>query len=407
MLEILVTVIEFVFFSYVGGCIIYNLCLSLAGRIIRRKPVLPVAGDTAYARVAILVPAYKEDDVILSVADSYEQLDYPADRYEVIVIADSLQPATLHKLSQTHVRVLEVSFEQSTKAKALNAAFEQLEDVYDLGLICDADNMLEKDFLLKVNKAFQDGEYVIQAQRVAKNLDTPFAILDAANEIIANHMYRKGANALGLSASVIGSGMAFHWPLIKSMMLEIQAIGGFDKVLQQLVIAKGHSIFYLEEARIYDEKVENREAFQHQRRRWLSAQFVYLGKYWRKGWAALFRGQVDYFNMTICQNLMIPRMILVAATTLLCVLSLLLQPYLSIQPIWWITLFVLNCISLLVPIPALFYRRYLWTALINLPKAMLIMIGLLFRLKGANKKFIHTKHTKTGINNPLLDAVNK
>ncbi len=32
------------------------------------------------------------------------------------------------------------------------------------------------------------------------------------------------------------------------------------------------------------------------------------------------------------------------------------------------------------------------------------MVAIMFRLKGANKTFIHTKHTKTGIDNPLLDG---
>jgi hypothetical protein len=35
------------------------------------------------------------------------------------------------------------------------------------------------------------------------------------------------------------------------------------------------------------------------------------------------------------------------------------------------------------------------------------MVALVFKLKGANKTFIHTQHTKTEIDNPLLDAARK
>jgi len=367
----------------------------------------PAATEASYAKMAILIPAYKEDSIILSTAQSYTRLNYPSDQYEVIVIADSLQPETLQQLRSSGVTVIPVSFDKSTKAKSLNAAFARLGDHYDLALICDADNMLAADFLLLVNQAFQAGEYAIQAQRVAKNLNTPFAVLDAANEIIANHLYRKGANALGLSSSVIGSGMAFHYPLIKNIMQEIDATGGFDKVLQLMVIQKGHAIYYLEDAHVFDEKVEHAETFEHQRRRWLSSQLVYLRHYWKKGWRELFRGNVDYFNLAVCQNLLLPRLLLVVAVTAVALLYIALHTYLVLPLAWWIALWTCNCISLLLPIPGRFFSRYLLTAMLGLPRAAFIMVMLLFRLKGANNRFIHTKHTKTEIDNPLLDVAGK
>ena len=403
----MIAVIEVILFSYLAGCILFNLVLSVAGRLQRRRTMPPPEAGL-YARVAILIPAYKEDSIILSTVESYARLNYPAGMYEVVVIADSLQPDTLTQLSRAGATVMPVSFEKSTKAKSLNAAFSRLpDDAYDLALICDADNMLSPDFLLKVNSAFQNGEYAIQTQRVAKNLNTPFAVLDAANEIIANHLYRKGANALGLSSSVIGSGMAFHYPLIKGIMQEIEAIGGFDKVLQLMVVSKGHAIYYLEDARVFDEKVEQPEAFENQRRRWLSSQLVYLRQYWKKGWQQLFRGNVDYFNLAVCQNLLMPRLLLLASVTVITVFYILLHHYLLLPAVWWVALWVCNCISLLLPVPVLFFRKYLFSALLGMPRAIFIMVSLLFRLKGANNRFIHTKHTKTGIDNPLLDVVSK
>jgi len=401
-------VIEVILLSYLAGCIFYNLILSIAGRMQRKKNAqLPAATVGPFAKMAILIPAYKEDSIILSTAQSYTRLNYPSEQYEVIVIADSLQPETLQQLRQSGVTVVTVSFDKSTKAKSLNAAFAQLGDDYELALICDADNMLAPDFLLQVNQAFQAGEYAIQARRVAKNLNTPFAVLDAANEIIANHIYRKGANALGLSSSVIGSGMAFHYPLIKNIMQEIDATGGFDKVLQLMVVAKGHAIYYLEDAQVFDEKVEHAETFEHQRRRWLSSQLVYLRHYWKKGWRELFRGNIDYFNLAVCQNLLLPRLLLVVAVTVVTVLYIALHQYLLLPVAWWIVLWVCNCTSLLLPIPGKFFSRYLLTALLGLPRAAFIMVLLLFRLKGANNRFIHTKHTKTEIDNPLLDVAGK
>nr|WP_295865975.1 glycosyltransferase family 2 protein [uncultured Chitinophaga sp.] len=403
----LLHLIEIVLFAYLAACVLYNLVLSVAGRLARKKKPAPLHADTAHARIAILVPAYKEDTIILSTARSYAQQLYPATRFETIVVADSLQPATVRQLRQDGIRVVEVSFDKSTKAKSLNAAFEQLEEEYDLALICDADNVLEASFLLKINQAYQQGYHAIQGRRVAKNMDSPFAVLDAVNEIVANHLYRKGANVLGLSSSVIGSGMAFHYPLAKSILKEIQATGGFDKVLQLLLIEKGYPIHYLEDACIFDEKVENPEAFQNQRKRWVSSQFVYLRTFWGKGWQQLFKGNLNYFNLAICQNILLPRMILLAGITCCTALAFLLQRFLWIPAWGWAVVFLLNILSLLLPVPRLFFTRYFLTALAGLPKAVWIMVSLMFRLKGANNTFIHTKHTKTEIDNPLLDAARK
>jgi cellulose synthase/poly-beta-1,6-N-acetylglucosamine synthase-like glycosyltransferase len=402
----MIAIIEIILFVYLAGCVCYNLLLALAGRFSRKKKIL-YADTNTYAKIAILIPAYKEDSIILSTVASYNRLRYPGDQFEVVVIADSLQSRTLEELAATGVSLIPVKFEKSTKAKSLNAAFESLGDNYDLALICDADNMLEEDFLLKINHAYQQGNQVIQGQRVAKNLNTPFAILDAANEIIANHLYRKGANALGLSSSVIGSGMAFHYPLIKDILKEIQATGGFDKVLQLLVLSKGHTILYLEDAYVFDEKITHAAVFENQRKRWMSSQLVYLRTFWSKGWGELFRGNINYFNLAVCQNALLPRMLLLAALTGMTVFGFILQSYLLIPAALWLALFVLNMLSLLLPIPKKFFSKYLFTAAITLPRAIGIMILLLFRLKGADKTFIHTTHTQTGIDNPLLDAARK
>jgi hypothetical protein len=50
-------------------------------------------------------------------------------------------------------------------------------------------------------------------------------------------------------------------------------------------------------------------------------------------------------------------------------------------------------LSFLFSIPKSFYNAKTLGALISLPKGMLMMLLSLLKIKGANKKFIHTKHT--------------
>jgi cellulose synthase/poly-beta-1,6-N-acetylglucosamine synthase-like glycosyltransferase len=298
--------------------------------------------------------------------------------------------------------VLEVSFDKSTKTKSLNEAFARIGAPYDIALICDADNMLAGNFLNKINAAFARGARALQGRRVAKNLDTSFAILDACSEAINNHIFRKGAYALGLSSSVIGSGMSFEFETIKKILSEISAVGGFDKILQLSVVERGIRIHYLEDALVFDEKVDSSHAFGQQRKRWVSSQFIYLKRFFWPACRQLLKGHFSYFNLAVANNLVLPRAFLFALLPLLVILGFLIQPVWGIAAIG-LGLLYLSC--LMMGVPGNMVNRDLLIAILRLPKAIAVMVGTLFQIRKANKTFIHTVHTKTEVSNSLFKDV--
>ena len=365
--------------------------------------------DPQKRRIAVLVPAYKEDGIILSTARNLMQQTYTADRYGVYILADSFQPETveaLRALSQPNasrtnaspLEVLEVAFDKSTKTKSLNEAFKRISEPWDIALICDADNMLAPDFLERINAAFGAGARAVQGRRVAKNLDTSFAVLDACSEAVNNHIFRKGTYALGLSSAVIGSGMAFEYHHIRRVLGEISAVGGFDKILQLQVVREGVRIHYLEDALVFDEKVDNPHAFEQQRKRWVSSQFIYLRRFFGPAFLQLFKGNLSYFNLAVANNLVLPRAFLFALLPLLTIAG----AFLSLG--WGLAgagLIVLYGCALLLGIPRSMYNRELGIAVLRLPKAVAIMVGTVFHIRKSNKTFIHTVHTKTEVSNSL------
>ena len=242
-------------FGYCAGSVLYLFILSVAGRVGSGKRA-GFAARVPVKKIAVLVPAYKEDGIILSTAQNLLRQNYPVELRKIYLIADSFREETIAELRRLPLEVLVVSFDKSTKTKSLNEAFGRISEEFDIVLICDADNMLAPDFLQRLNDAFTGGARAVQGRRVAKNLDTSFAILDACSEAINNHIFRKGAYALGLSSSVIGSGMAFEFETLKAVLSEISAVGGFDKILQLSVVERGIRIHYLEDALVFDEKVE-------------------------------------------------------------------------------------------------------------------------------------------------------
>jgi cellulose synthase/poly-beta-1,6-N-acetylglucosamine synthase-like glycosyltransferase len=384
---IVLEVFQFLLILYFGVSALYIFILSIAGhfRMPKRKAI-----QSLRRRFALLIPGYKEDSVIVDTAQQALQQDYPTPLFDVIIIADSFQPETIKKLKQLPVKLFEVTFDVSTKAKALNKALELLPDnYYDVAVVLDADNIMEYNLLEKFNKSFDAGFRVIQAHRIAKNLNTTMALLDAISEEINNHLFRKGHRVLGLSSALIGSGMAFEYGFLKQMMANVSSAGE-DKEIEMILTRDKQQIEYLEDAYVLDEKVSNSQVFSNQRRRWLSVQFEFFVKSFFPSLIDLFtKGNIDYFLKSF-QMMQPPRIFLLGFSWLFTIISVF---FLSdvFTPLW-VSIFFMTNIAILISIPKKFWNRRLITALLCLPKGLLMMLVSLFKLKGAGKKFIHTPH---------------
>ena len=385
--------IEYLIFGYFVMSGLYILIFSIAGNFYKKRRT-PIQRNQN--KIAVFIPAYKEDAVIVEVAKSALEQNYTLNQFDVVVIADSLKTKTISALKVLPIRVIEVSFQKSTKAKALNKAMESMHENYDYALILDADNIMEADFLQKINDAFNSGYQIVQGHRKAKNLNTSFAVLDAASEEINNHIFRKGHRALGLSSGLIGSGMAFNYSMFKSMMASVSAIGGFDKELEFKFAKDKIKIEYLQDAVVLDEKIQKASDFSNQRRRWLSTQFVYLKKYFKTGFRELFlRGNIILFDK-LWQMIIPPRILLLGITFIMtsiyCILFFVFNITSYVAVYLWALNLLITVAAFVFALPKSFYNTNTLKALFSLPLAFVKMALLLFKLKGANKKFIHTSH---------------
>ncbi len=387
---------EIIFFAfqallliYLGGTAVYLFIFAVLS-LFNKKEQRPL--DFKKRKFAILIPCYQEDEVILEVAQQALFQRYPSDLYDVIVIADNFEEATIQKLSELSIILFNENFAISTKTRALNHALRNLPDKnYDIVVILDADNLMEPDFLGRLNDAFSYPYLAIQGHRVAKNLNTNFAILDAISEEINNNIFRKAHRNIGLSSALIGSAMAFKYDFFKQLMSDIEVVGGFDKELELNLLRNQHLIHYLPDALVLDEKVQNVQVFTKQRRRWLSAQFHYFGKHFIPATKALFKeGNIDYFNKAF-QYIQLPRVLVFGLLMVLSFLSFLINP-LWLTKVWYLaTLFII--LALLFATPRKFYTFTTLKALFSLPIGFLFMFFSLLRMRGANRNFIHTKHT--------------
>lgn len=386
MIKTILYFIEYFILIYLTIQVSYLLFFSIMGKISKKK-VFPKASKLR--KIRIFVPGYQEDAVIISTARNILEQHYPQELFEVVIIADSFSKETLTTLKTLPIQVIEVQFEKSTKGKALQKAVEATQhESADILLILDADNHIEKGFLQAVNDAFEAGFQAVQGHRTAKNIQTPFALLDACTEEINNHIFRRGHVAAGLPSALIGSGMAFDWYLFIELLRDIGETSGEDKELEFRLMRLKKSIAFLDGAYVYDEKVAKKEVFSQQRSRWLATQVEFFEKYFMEGWVQLLKGNGSFFNK-VFQTYLFPRVMLIAVLGLWILFCFLFAKNLLF---FSIILFMALCIALLLGIPVKWYNKNLVNAFLQIPIALISMLKSVFNIGKARKQFIHTPH---------------
>ena len=349
-----------------------------------------------YYTYLILYPAYNEDRVIVTSVETFLTQYYPYDSFQLVVISDHMQGETNEKLSQHPITLLQPVFEKSSKAKAMQYAIQQLEaggrtvkHDFDFVVILDADNVVNPDFLEKLNEVCAKGYKAIQCHRCAKNSNNDIAVLDGVSEEINNTIFRKAHNRIGLSSALIGSGMCFDYKWFRENVFRLSTAGE-DRELEALLLKQGIYIHYEESIPVFDEKVSNKDNFQKQRLRWMTAQIQSLFSLLPYMPKAIITGNIDFIDKTI-QQALIPRSMLIVLTFLMAVLITFLSRVWCLK--WWL-LFLFICISLYVSTPRQLRSHSVFGKILSLPMLVWKMVLNILKIDRKNTDFIHTSHDK-------------
>ena len=349
--------------------------------------------DKEYSTFLVLYPAYNEDRVIVPSVRTFLGQYYPYNAFHVAVISDHMKPETNQALSELPITLLQPVFKKSSKAKAMQYAMDQIKENYDYIIIMDADNVVNSDFLQKLNDSCAHGYRAIQCHRCAKNKDNDIAVLDGVSEEINNTIFRKAHNRIGLSSALIGSGMCFDFHWFKENVYKLSTAGE-DRELEALLLKDRIFIKYEPSIHVYDEKVSNKDNFQKQRLRWMTVQIQSLFNLLPYIPQAILAANIDYIDKTI-QQALIPRSMLVVGafgmSLLVTAFSLLFS--LSWYIKWW-CLFITICIALYVATPKQLRSHSVFGKLLSLPKLVWRMILNILKIDRKNTEFIHTTHEK-------------
>ena len=335
----------------------------------------------------VLFPAYSEDRVIVGSVKKFLFQNYPQDKYHVAVISDHQQESTERLLSDLPVTLLRPVFEKSSKAKALQFAISEVSGQYDYVVVLDADNIVETDFLHRLNILLKEGYKAVQCHRCAKNSDSSVSVLDGVSEEINNTLFRKAHNLIGLSSALIGSGMCFDYSWFSSHVTKLTTAGE-DRELEVFLLREGIYIKYADDILVFDEKVSNADNFQRQRQRWMSAQVNCFLSMLRHLPEAVIRLNINYIDKTI-QQMLIPRSMLLLFLLFMSLVMSAAAPWWSIK--WW-SLLVLTGLSLFLAIPARLRTKSVFSKVGTLLRLSIKMARNVRHIDHKNEDFIHTDH---------------
>ena len=282
MIEFLKNVIIFIGNSYTQNKIIYNSIGSILSIMLIYKTAYWIIGffftrkfkpAKKKHKYGILIAARNEEKVIGNLLDSINKQDYPKKLITIFVVADNCTDATA-TIARKHGAICYERFNNKDKTKgfAIKYLCEKIEEdygrmSYEGYFIFDADNLLKKDYISRMNDSFDEGCKIICSYRNTKNFDENWIASTYAlhwlRSIRCNHRAR---SVLRLATNIQGTGFLFTNEIIKDGWKYTSLTE--DRALTADAVAQGYQITYNNDAEFFDEQPISLKVALRQRLRW-------------------------------------------------------------------------------------------------------------------------------------------
>lgn len=254
----------------VGACL-YLLVLTLL------SAALPLPAPSARKlRFDIIVPAHNEESVIGSVIASLRRIDWPADQFRVVVVADNCTDATATIAAAGGAHVMQrVDAANRGKGYALEFAFKasRARNWADAVVVIDADAEVSPNILESFASRIERGARAVQAHYGVSNTNASWRTRLLSIAKASFHIVRsRGRERLGLSCGIRGNGWAVTHEVLdqvpyKAFSLTEDLEYGIDLGLA------GYRVAYADEAHSDAEMVAGEKDSRKQRQRWEQGRF--------------------------------------------------------------------------------------------------------------------------------------
>jgi len=244
----------------------YLLLLTL----LSRTP--PVAlRSSRRLRFDVIVPAHNEAAVIEGVVSSLRKLDWPADGFRVLVVADNCTDSTAALARAAGADVLErQDAERRGKGHALDAAFQASRAhgwAYAV-VVVDADTEVSANLLEAFAARIENGAKAIQAHYDVLNPQASWRTRLMAIAMASFHRVRSRARErLRLSCGIRGNGWCVTHRLLRHVPYRAFSLTEDIEYGIELGLA-GYRVHYADEAHVAGMMVSGEKAARTQRQRW-------------------------------------------------------------------------------------------------------------------------------------------
>ncbi|MCS7249384.1 MAG: glycosyltransferase family 2 protein [candidate division WOR-3 bacterium] len=245
------------------------LILSLSAHF-RYKNKLPKIEDLK--TVSIIIPVYNEEKILATVINSLLNLNYPKEKYEIIIVDDgskdnSYQIAYQFLNNKKGVKLKLLSQTNQGKAKALNRGISESKGEV---IVCiDSDCVLTKDSLIYGIRHFQDEKVGAVAGNVKIwNQDKIFMKLQALEYMEGLNFTRQALSFLNKVNIVPGAIGFFKREIFQKVGLYNENIYAEDCDLTLRILKAGYKVVYEPKAVVYTEAPESISCLFKQRYRW-------------------------------------------------------------------------------------------------------------------------------------------
>ncbi len=260
-------------------------------------------------RYAILIAARNEEKVLPGLLKSIGEQTYPKDRLDVWVIADNCTDGTARVAESFGANVLErFHKEQIGKGYALNTLISHIRDehggydaYYQGFLVIDADNVLTKNYVEEMDKAFvHSGSRIVTCYRNSKNFGDNWISAGYGLWFIRESKYLNNPrHLLGTSAAVSGTGFLFSTAIMKETDGWQNFLLTEDIEFTNERVLAGDTVAYCDDAMLYDEQPITFSQSWKQRKRWGKGMFQVYNKYGKQMLGQLFtKGKFACYDMS-------------------------------------------------------------------------------------------------------------
>lgn len=267
----------------------YLLGLLLAAAFLEAELESDGPREASVPRLMILVPAHDEELVVGVTVEALLRAEYPPERRRVIVIADNCADATGEVARAAGAEVWErAQPDHAGKGQAIAWALRRAAvESYDAVVMVDADCIASPNLLLGLARSVAAGADATQAHYHASNpTAAPAAALRYAGFALMNSVRPLAKSKLGLSAGLLGSGMAFPARTLTRVPWDAFSVTE-DREYHLQLIHQGLTVRYVKDASVSSAMPATASAGTTQQMRWDTGNarlaHRYLGKLLARG----------------------------------------------------------------------------------------------------------------------------